>query len=99
MILYQLRCGKDHQFEAWFKDGATCDRQLSRKTVECPVRFPSIEALVHTEVRASPIRDVIDQPSFDALLEGARERLKGFCVDGREVAFPMSVHMMIARKA
>ena len=37
MILYQLRCGKDHQFEAWFKDGATCDRQLSRKTVECPV--------------------------------------------------------------
>ena len=37
MILYQLRCGKDHEFEAWFKDGATCDRQLSRKTVECPV--------------------------------------------------------------
>ncbi len=37
MILYQLRCGKDHEFDAWFKDGATCDRQLSRKTVECPV--------------------------------------------------------------
>lgn len=36
MILYQLRCGKDHEFEAWFKDGATCDRQLTRKTVECP---------------------------------------------------------------
>jgi hypothetical protein len=37
MILYQLRCGKDHEFEAWFKDGTTCDRQLTRKTVECPV--------------------------------------------------------------
>jgi hypothetical protein len=36
MILYQLRCGKDHEFEAWFKDGQTCDRQLARKTVECP---------------------------------------------------------------
>ena len=36
MILYQLRCAKDHEFEAWFKDGATCDRQLTRKTVECP---------------------------------------------------------------
>jgi hypothetical protein len=36
MILYQLRCGKDHEFEAWFKDGQTCDRQLVRKTVECP---------------------------------------------------------------
>ena len=37
MILYQLRCGKDHEFEAWFKDGQTCERQLARKTVECPV--------------------------------------------------------------
>ena len=36
MILYQLRCGKDHEFEAWFKDGQTCERQLARKTVECP---------------------------------------------------------------
>jgi hypothetical protein len=36
MILYQLRCGKDHEFEAWFKDGQTCERQLTRKTVECP---------------------------------------------------------------
>jgi hypothetical protein len=37
MILYQLRCGKEHEFEAWFKDGQTCDRQLTRKSVECPV--------------------------------------------------------------
>ena len=36
MILYQLRCGKDHEFEAWFKDGQTCERQLARKTVEFP---------------------------------------------------------------
>lgn len=36
MILYQLRCAKDHEFDAWFKDGQTCERQLARKTVECP---------------------------------------------------------------
>jgi hypothetical protein len=36
MILYQLRCGKDHEFEAWFRDGETCERQLTRKTIECP---------------------------------------------------------------
>ena len=36
MILYQLNCDRQHSFEAWFKDGATCDRQLKRKTVECP---------------------------------------------------------------
>jgi hypothetical protein len=37
MILYQLRCGKEHEFEAWFKDGQTCERQLVRKSIECPV--------------------------------------------------------------
>lgn len=37
MILYQLKCQKEHQFETWFKDGQTCDKQLARKSVECPV--------------------------------------------------------------
>src|ERR1043165_9148117 len=36
MILYELNCERQHSFEAWFKDGATADRQLKRKTVECP---------------------------------------------------------------
>ena len=36
MILYQLNCDQQHSFEAWFKDGTTCDRQLKRNTVECP---------------------------------------------------------------
>lgn len=36
MILYQLNCDRQHNFEAWFKDGATADRQLKRKSVECP---------------------------------------------------------------
>jgi hypothetical protein len=36
MILYELNCDRQHSFEAWFKDGATCDRQLKRKSVECP---------------------------------------------------------------
>lgn len=70
------------------------------RTIECPVRFPSIDALVHTEVKASPIRDVIDRRSFEALLEGARERLARFCVDGKEeVAFPIPAHVVTARKA
>jgi len=36
MILYELNCERQHSFEAWFKDGATADRQLKRKSVECP---------------------------------------------------------------
>lgn len=36
MILFKLRCATGHEFEAWFRDGATFDRQSARKQVACP---------------------------------------------------------------
>jgi hypothetical protein len=36
MILFKLRCATGHEFEAWFRDGATFDRQSARKQVTCP---------------------------------------------------------------
>jgi hypothetical protein len=36
MILFKLRCATGHEFEAWFRDGATFDRQNGRKHVTCP---------------------------------------------------------------
>ena len=36
MILFQLRCSGGHQFEAWFKDGATYDEQSASGVIECP---------------------------------------------------------------
>lgn len=69
------------------------------RTHECPVRFPSIDALVHTEVKASPIREIIDERSFEALLEGARDSLARYCTGSGEVAFSMPAHVVTARKA
>lgn len=37
MISFNLRCGKDHVFEAWFKDGKSFDRQARQGKVACPV--------------------------------------------------------------
>ena len=37
MILYELKCSDGHQFEAWFKDGVSFDKQAKRGEVECPV--------------------------------------------------------------
>ena len=37
MILYELRCGKDHNFEAWFKDSTAYESQARREEVECPI--------------------------------------------------------------
>lgn len=68
------------------------------ETHRCPVRFPSIDALVHTEVKASPIRDVIDAQSFDALLEGARRNLACFTGNGGEVRFAIPARTVTAHK-
>ena len=37
MILYSLRCGKEHQFEGWFRDAAGYDAQAAAGEVACPV--------------------------------------------------------------
>ena len=36
MIKYQLRCSSGHEFEGWFKDGATYDVQAKTGGIECP---------------------------------------------------------------
>jgi hypothetical protein len=36
MIHYQLRCGEGHEFDGWFRDSVTFDRQAQGGFVECP---------------------------------------------------------------
>lgn len=37
MIAFSLRCDKDHEYEAWFRDGAAYDEQAVAKKLVCPV--------------------------------------------------------------
>lgn len=37
MISYNLRCAKEHVFEAWFRNSAAYDEQAGKKSVSCPV--------------------------------------------------------------
>jgi hypothetical protein len=37
MILFNLVCADDHQFEGWFRDGATYDAQAAAGEIACPV--------------------------------------------------------------
>ncbi|SKA35107.1 hypothetical protein SAMN02745126_05634 [Enhydrobacter aerosaccus] len=36
MILYRLRCSKGHEFESWFKDSKTYERQEKKALIGCP---------------------------------------------------------------
>src|SRR4051794_3690063 len=37
MIVYALKCANDHEFEGWFRDAATFDRQAAAGKVACAV--------------------------------------------------------------
>jgi|SRR5689334_19292665 hypothetical protein len=37
MIVYALKCANDHEFEGWFRDAATFDRQAAAGKVSCAV--------------------------------------------------------------
>jgi hypothetical protein len=36
MIVFSLKCSAGHEFETWFRDGATYERQTRRGLVTCP---------------------------------------------------------------
>lgn len=37
MILFNLTCGKGHQFEGWFRDNASYEAQEKGRKIACPV--------------------------------------------------------------
>ena len=37
MILYDLKCRKDHVFETWFRDSAAYEEQAAAGAIACPV--------------------------------------------------------------
>jgi hypothetical protein len=67
MILYHLRCAAEHEFDAWFRDSATYDRQEKRGHVSCP-------ECASTQVTKAPMAPRIGGQSGDAVPEArARE--------------------------
>ena len=37
MILFNLICARDHEFEGWFRSGAAYDTQVAAGEVNCPI--------------------------------------------------------------
>jgi len=36
MIVYSLKCARDHNFEVWFRDSSSYEVQAARRAVTCP---------------------------------------------------------------
>jgi hypothetical protein len=58
VIIYDLKCDKQHKFEGWFKDMAAFERQKADKLITCPLCGSS---------------DVVMMPSTIAVMGKSRE--------------------------
>jgi hypothetical protein len=59
MILFELRCAHGHDFEAWFRDGATFDQQAEAGAISCAICGDTevSKALMTPAVASGPKRD------------------------------------------
>ena len=68
MIRYALRCDRGHDFESWFQDSASFDRQVKRKLVACP-------ACDSVKVEKAIMAPQITRKGRGARQRGSEERL------------------------
>jgi hypothetical protein len=68
MILYRLRCSKGHEFEGWFKDSKTYERQEKKSLIGCAVCGDSkVErALMAPRLGTGGKKAEVEMPAVDA---------------------------------
>jgi len=71
MISFNLRCAKDHVFEAWFKDSNALEKQVKAKALQCPSCGDSkIEkALMSPNIAARHDRSIPPEKLHNALMD------------------------------
>ena len=78
MISFNLRCGKDHVFEAWFKDGKSFDRQARQGKVACPVCGDAtvVKAPMAPNIASGVSRKAVDERTKAAAVREALTKLQ-----------------------
>ena len=61
--------------------------------------FPTIEVFVETEVKGSPLESLLDEESYQGLLNEADEGLRQFLRDDGAVAMPMDAFVITGMKS
>jgi len=80
MILYDLKCRKDHVFETWFRDSAAYEEQVAAAAISCPTcGSRKIEkALMAPRLgKSGRDRDVRGEAREGAQGDGARHKAPG----------------------
>jgi hypothetical protein len=88
MIVFTLRCADGHEFEAWFRDSRTFDRQAKAGAVACPscgntevVKAPMAPRLARSEQerRAEAAKQAKQVQEMRKTLETLRTKVEESC--------------------
>jgi len=81
MIIFDLKCEKDHKFEGWFKDRHAFENQKSQRIITCPLcgsseveMIPSTITIMGKDIRTSG-RENIEELSIPKVLNKFNEYL------------------------
>jgi hypothetical protein len=81
MIIFDLKCEKDHKFEGWFKDRHAFENQKSQRIITCPLcgsseveMMPSSITIMGKDIRTSG-RENIEELSIPKMLRKFNEYL------------------------
>jgi hypothetical protein len=77
MISYNLRCAKEHVFEAWFRNSVAYEEQAAKKSVSCPVCGSK-------KVEKSIMAPSVAKSSGRETVELTPEKMRGMLVKLRE---------------
>ena len=68
------------------------------RTEETLLRFPSVDAFVMTEVKATPLADRLSEEVLGRIVEDSRDALRSFGSDGGGVELPIRGHLVRAER-
>lgn len=80
-----------------FVDAGVSDAKVTLH--EGSIRFPSVKEFINTEVKGSPLADMLDDDAMKALADEAESALASFVVQSGEIVMPMDAHITTANKA
>lgn len=85
MILFDLRCARDHEFETWFRDSASYEAQSAAGEIVCPVCGGTDVEKAPMAPRLAPRRNGDAKPAEDVMamrvLEEMHRHVRDNCDD------------------
>ncbi len=86
MIHFNLRCARDHEFEAWFQSGEVFDLQVRKRQVTCPncgdhkvVKAPMAPAVAAPSRRSGPRGPETEAVKLRQALTELRDKVEQTC--------------------